>query len=68
IELHSSDAKHTIVMRHNDTASAQSWFTLMQTTITNLTSKVICELREHASRHGIAGSREIRHLGWLAEK
>ncbi|RXN26015.1 beta-1-syntrophin [Labeo rohita] len=68
IELHSSDAKHTIVMRHNDTASAQTWFTLMQTAITNLTSKVICELREHASRHGVAGSREIRHLGWLAEK
>ncbi|XP_016337688.1 beta-1-syntrophin-like [Sinocyclocheilus anshuiensis] len=68
IELHSSDAKHTIVMRHIDTSSAQTWFTLMQTAITNLTSKVICELREHAGRHGIAGSREIRHLGWLAEK
>ncbi|KAK7147664.1 hypothetical protein R3I94_010247 [Phoxinus phoxinus] len=68
IELHSSDAKHTIVMRHTDTASAQTWFTLMQTAITNLTSKVISELREHAGRHSIAGSREIRYLGWLAEK
>ncbi|XP_051575720.1 beta-1-syntrophin-like [Myxocyprinus asiaticus] len=61
LELHSPDAKHTIVMRFKDTASAQTWFTLMQSTITNLTRKIMGELQEH-------GSREIRHLGWLAEK
>ncbi|XP_065117340.1 beta-1-syntrophin isoform X1 [Paramisgurnus dabryanus] len=64
LELHSPDAKHTIVMRYKDTGTAQTWFTLMQSTITNLTSKVIAELREP----GVAGSREIRYLGWLAEK
>ncbi|TRZ01725.1 hypothetical protein DNTS_032278 [Danionella cerebrum] len=68
IELHSPDAKHTVVMRHNDSVSAKTWFTLMQTVISNLTNKVISELREHAGHHPIAGSREIRHLGWLAEK
>ncbi|XP_056618378.1 beta-1-syntrophin [Triplophysa dalaica] len=68
LELHSPDAKHTIVMRFKDTSSTQTWFTLMQSTITNLISKVIGEVGEHAGRHGIAGSRDIRHLGWLAEK
>ena len=34
----------------------------------SLTSKVLVEVKEHVGRSGIAGSREICHLGWLARK
>ncbi|XP_064871444.1 beta-1-syntrophin [Oncorhynchus nerka] len=68
VELHSPDAKHTVVLRCKDTASAQAWFEVMQSATSNLINKVITEVKEHTGRTGIAGSREIRHLGWLAEK
>ncbi|XP_055767074.1 beta-1-syntrophin-like [Salvelinus fontinalis] len=68
LELHSPDAKHTVVLRCTDTASAQAWFEVMQSATSNLINKVITEVKEHTGRTGIAGSREIRHLGWLAEK
>ncbi|CAB1321333.1 unnamed protein product [Coregonus sp. 'balchen'] len=68
LELHSPDAKHTVVLRCKDTASAQAWFEVMQSATSNLINKVITEVKEHTGRTGIAGSREIRHLGWLAEK
>jgi len=29
---------------------------------------VIAEVKDQLGKTGIAGSREIRHLGWLAEK
>uniref|UniRef100_A0A4W5MJ97 Syntrophin, basic 1 n=1 Tax=Hucho hucho TaxID=62062 RepID=A0A4W5MJ97_9TELE len=68
LELHSPDAKHTVVLRCKDTTSAQAWFEVMQSATSNLNSKVITEVKEHTGRTGISGSREIRHLGWLAEK
>ncbi|KAL2101924.1 hypothetical protein ACEWY4_003685 [Coilia grayii] len=67
-ELHSPDAKHTVVLRCKDAASAQAWFSLMQSAATSLSSRVLAEVREHVGWSGIAGSREIRHLGWLARK
>ncbi|XP_036395184.1 beta-1-syntrophin [Megalops cyprinoides] len=67
-ELHSPDAKHTVVLRCKDTASAQSWFTAVQSTAMNLTARAMAEVKEQTGRIGIAGSREIRHFGWLAEK
>ncbi|XP_067094087.1 beta-1-syntrophin isoform X1 [Osmerus mordax] len=68
VELHSPDARHTVVLRCTDTNSAQAWFSAMHSTTANLATKVITEVKGHTGRTGIAGSREIRHLGWLAEK
>ncbi|XP_030637103.1 beta-1-syntrophin isoform X1 [Chanos chanos] len=68
LELHSPDARHTIVLRCKDTATVQSWFSALQSVTTNLAARVITEVKEHIARSGVGGSREIRHLGWLAEK
>ncbi|XP_035243458.1 beta-1-syntrophin isoform X2 [Anguilla rostrata] len=67
-ELHSPDVKHTVVLRCKDSASAESWFGAIQATTTNLITRVMTEVKEQIGKTGIAGSREIRHLGWLAEK
>ncbi|KAJ8291051.1 hypothetical protein GJAV_G00020830 [Gymnothorax javanicus] len=67
-ELHSPDAKHTVVLRCTDSSSVQSWFGIMQATATNLMARVMTEVKELIGKTGIAGSREICHLGWLAEK
>lgn len=34
----------------------------------DLLIRVVADIREQLGKTGIAGSREIRHLGWLAEK
>lgn len=67
LELHSPDAKHTVVLRCLDSGSALAWFESMQSATNNLVNKVMPELSE-AARNGIGASHEIRHLGWLAEK
>ncbi|MBN3306112.1 beta-1-syntrophin [Amia ocellicauda] len=67
-ELHSPDAKHTVVLKCKDTATAQAWFSAVLSVTTQFVAKVIGEVKEQTGRTGIAGSREIRHLGWLAEK
>lgn len=67
LELHSPDAKHTVVLRCSDSSSTQAWFESMQSATNNLMSKVMPELSD-AARNRIGASHEIRHLGWLAEK
>uniref|UniRef100_A0A4W3I8D0 Syntrophin, basic 1 n=1 Tax=Callorhinchus milii TaxID=7868 RepID=A0A4W3I8D0_CALMI len=67
-ELHSPDCKHTVVLRCKDPTMAQAWFNTVQANTNNLTPKVIAEVKEQLGRTGLAGSREIRHIGWLAEK
>ncbi|MBN3324702.1 SNTB1 protein, partial [Atractosteus spatula] len=67
-ELHSPDAKHTVVLRCKDTATVQAWFSVVQSAAAQFVSKAIAEVKEQTGRTGIAGSREICHLGWLAEK
>ncbi|XP_048385842.1 beta-1-syntrophin isoform X2 [Stegostoma tigrinum] len=67
-ELHSPDCKYTVVLRCKDPSTAQAWFNTIQSNTSNLTSKVIAEVKDQLGRAGIAGSREIRHIGWLAEK
>lgn len=66
-ELHSPDAKHTLVLRCSDSSSAQVWFESMQSATSNLMNKVMSELSD-AGRNGIGASHDIRHLGWLAQK
>ncbi|XP_059851117.1 beta-1-syntrophin isoform X5 [Delphinus delphis] len=68
LEIHSPDAKHTVILRSKDSATAQAWFTAIHCNVSDLLTRVITEVREQLGKTGIAGSREIRHLGWLAEK
>nr|XP_023668921.1 beta-1-syntrophin [Paramormyrops kingsleyae] len=68
LELHSPDARHTVVLRCADPYAAQAWFGAVQSAATSLAAKVIAEVKEQTGRSGISGSRDILHLGWLAEK
>ncbi|XP_061461800.1 beta-1-syntrophin isoform X2 [Rhineura floridana] len=68
IEVHSPDAKHTLVLRSKDSATAQAWFHAIHSCVSDLIPKVISEVKDQLGKAGIAGGRELRHLGWLAEK
>ncbi|XP_066481144.1 beta-1-syntrophin [Tiliqua scincoides] len=68
VEVHSPDAKHTLVLRSKDSTTAQAWFTAIHSCVNDLIPKAISEVRDQLGKTGIAGGREIRHLGWLAEK
>ncbi|KAM9164241.1 beta-1-syntrophin isoform 2-T2 [Pangshura tecta] len=68
LEVHSPDAKHTVVLRSKDSATAQAWFNAIHSSVSDLIPRVISEVKDQLGKSGIAGSREIRHLGWLAEK
>ncbi|KAF7226048.1 beta-1-syntrophin isoform X1 [Nothobranchius furzeri] len=68
LELHSPDTRHTIVLRCPDQPSALSWFSSMHSVTSMLAQQAQAEVVQNTSRTGIAGSKEIRHLGWLAGK
>ncbi|XP_041844046.1 beta-1-syntrophin isoform X2 [Melanotaenia boesemani] len=68
LELHSPDARHTIVLRCPDQPSALSWFSAMHSVTSTLAQQAMAEVIQNTSRTGIAGSKVIRHLGWLAGK
>ncbi|XP_021567913.1 beta-1-syntrophin-like [Carlito syrichta] len=68
LEIHSPDAKHTVILRSKDPASAQAWFSALHSSTSDLLAQVVVEVREQLGSSGMAGSQEIRHLGWLAEK
>uniref|UniRef100_A0A667YU67 Syntrophin, basic 1 n=1 Tax=Myripristis murdjan TaxID=586833 RepID=A0A667YU67_9TELE len=68
LELHSPDARHTVVLRCPDQPSALSWFSAMHAATSALAQRVLAEVVQNTARTGIAGSKEIRHLGWLAGK
>uniref|UniRef100_A0A8C8VMA3 Syntrophin beta 1 n=1 Tax=Pelusios castaneus TaxID=367368 RepID=A0A8C8VMA3_9SAUR len=68
LEVHSPDAKHTVILRSKDSATAQAWFSAIHSSVSDLIPRVIAEVKDQLGKTGIAGSREIRHLGWLAEK
>lgn len=57
-----------MVLRSKDSATAQAWFNAIHSSVNDLIPRVIAEVRDQLGKAGIAGSREIRHLGWLAEK
>nr|XP_019946700.1 PREDICTED: beta-1-syntrophin [Paralichthys olivaceus] len=67
LELHSPDARHTVVLRCPDQPSALSWFSAMHSVTSTLAQRALAEVIQNTARTGI-GSREIRHLGWLAGK
>lgn len=106
MELHSPDARHTVVLRCPDQSSALTWFSVMHAVTSTLTQvcrphaqqlshtpysntlhlyiqhlnedvlndhvislqQALAEVIHHTTRSGFAGSKEIRHLGWLAGK
>ncbi|XP_049585788.1 beta-1-syntrophin [Syngnathus scovelli] len=68
VELHSPDARHTVVLRCPDQPSALTWFSTMHAVTSTLTQQALAEVIHHKTRSGVAGSKEIRHLGWLAGK
>ncbi|XP_029360388.1 beta-1-syntrophin isoform X1 [Echeneis naucrates] len=68
LELHSPDARHTVVLRCPDQPSALSWFSAMHSVTSTLAQRVLAEVIQNTARTGVAGSKEIRHLGWLAAK
>ncbi|XP_031154563.1 beta-1-syntrophin [Sander lucioperca] len=68
LELHSPDARHTVVLRCSDQPSALSWFTAMHSVTSTLAQRALAEVIQNTARTGVAGSKEIRHLGWLAGK
>ncbi|KAJ4931494.1 hypothetical protein JOQ06_025789, partial [Pogonophryne albipinna] len=67
LELHSPDARHTVVLRCPDQPSALSWFSAMHSVTSTLSQRALAEVIQNTARTGVAGSREIRHLGWLTE-
>ncbi|KAM9851956.1 beta-1-syntrophin [Aulostomus maculatus] len=68
LELHSPDARHTVVLRCPDQPSALAWFSAMHSVTSTLAQRVLAEVVQNTARTGMAGSKEIRHLGWLAGK
>nr|XP_046254773.1 beta-1-syntrophin [Scatophagus argus] len=68
LELHSPDTRHTVVLRCPDQPSALSWFSAMHSITSALAQRALAEVIQNTARTGVAGSKEIRHLGWLAGK
>ncbi|KAM6909803.1 beta-1-syntrophin [Xenentodon cancila] len=68
LELHSPDARHSLVLRCPDQPSALSWFSAMHSVTSTLAQRALAEVIHNTSKMGIAASKEIRHLGWLAGK
>ncbi|XP_068180702.1 beta-1-syntrophin [Antennarius striatus] len=68
LELHSPDTRHTVVLRCPDQPSVLSWFSALHSVTSALTQRALEEVIQNTVRTGIAGSKEIRHLGWLAGK
>nr|XP_014347419.1 PREDICTED: alpha-1-syntrophin isoform X3 [Latimeria chalumnae] len=68
LEVCSADGRHSAFLRTKDAASAQSWFSAIQSHINNLLPKVQAELQALLGGAGIAGSKEIKHIGWLTEE
>lgn len=68
LELHSPDARHTVVLRCPDQPSALAWFSAMHSVTAALAQRALAEVVQNHGRGSIAGSKEIRHLGWLAAK
>lgn len=57
-----------MILRSKDPATAQAWFSAIHASVSELLPRAISEVREQLGKAGLAGGREIRHLGWLAEK
>ncbi|XP_038659748.1 alpha-1-syntrophin-like [Scyliorhinus canicula] len=68
IDLSSADGKSSVSLRVKDSATAQSWFNALHGNASALLPMVKAEMRALAGNTGIAGSKEIKHVGWLTEQ
>ncbi|XP_048464316.1 alpha-1-syntrophin [Rhincodon typus] len=68
IDLSSADGKSSVSLRLKDSATAQSWFSALHGNASALLPMVKAEIRALAGNSGIAGSKEIKHVGWLTEQ
>ncbi|XP_019395352.1 PREDICTED: alpha-1-syntrophin [Crocodylus porosus] len=68
LEVCSADGRIPLFLRAKDEVTAQSWFNAIQTSANILLPRVKEELRALLAGAGVAGSKEIKHVGWLTEQ
>ncbi|XP_051835082.1 alpha-1-syntrophin [Antechinus flavipes] len=69
LELRSADGRDVLFLRAKDEAGAQAWLAAIQANIHALVPWVTDELRALlAGAGGVAGSKEIKRIGWLTEQ
>nr|XP_028590708.1 alpha-1-syntrophin [Podarcis muralis] len=68
LEVCSADGRIPLFLRAKDEVSAQAWFNAIHSNISALLPRVKEELRTSQSGVGVAGSRDIKHIGWLTEQ
>ncbi|CAB3996586.1 beta-1-syntrophin-like [Paramuricea clavata] len=65
-EIFSSDGRSACILRCNDAASAQQWYSVIHTNVSRLIEPAIDEANVILS--GSPGNREIHTMGWLSEQ
>ncbi|XP_034642979.1 alpha-1-syntrophin isoform X1 [Trachemys scripta elegans] len=68
LEVCSADGRIPLFLRAKDEVTAQSWFNAIHTNVNALVPRVKEELRALLAAAGVAGSKEIKHIGWLTEQ
>lgn len=70
IELHSPDARSVICLRAADERTATRWYTALAAVAELATRSVIADANRLLSDDVLSSgtAREVRHIGWLAEK
>lgn len=70
IELHAPDARSVICLRTADERTANRWYTAMAAVAELTARSVIADANRLLSDDVLASgsAREVRHIGWLAEK
>ncbi|XP_051887308.1 alpha-1-syntrophin [Pristis pectinata] len=68
IDLSPADGSSSVSLRLKDGAAAHSWFGALHGNAAALLPRVKSELRALGGSAGIAGSVELRHVGWLTEQ
>nr|XP_048676097.1 alpha-1-syntrophin [Caretta caretta] len=68
LEVCSADGRIPLFLRAKDEVTAQSWFNAIHTNVNALVPRVKEELRALLAAAGVAGSKEIKHVGWLTEQ
>uniref|UniRef100_A0A8D0H478 Alpha-1-syntrophin n=1 Tax=Sphenodon punctatus TaxID=8508 RepID=A0A8D0H478_SPHPU len=68
LEVCSADGRIPLFLRAKDEVTAQSWFNAIHTNVITLVPRVKEELRALLAGTGVAGSKDIKHIGWLTEQ
>ncbi|XP_075757617.1 alpha-1-syntrophin isoform X3 [Pelodiscus sinensis] len=68
LDVCSADGRIPLFLRAKDEVTAQSWFSAIHANASALLPRVKEELRALLAAAGVAGSKEIKHVGWLTEQ